>query len=170
MVYLVIRIRGIVNIPSWAEKTLDNLNLRKKFNATIVSENSQTLGMLRKVKDIVAWKSVDESIIKELLQKRGRKKGAEVGSHEALDILLIMHGLKSAPLPEERRINIHAGTDPHKYLTKRNEPTDNKRAHITKTSHLEEEDFRTLPLAKNRKKGDDESPERRGAFLLDELV
>ena len=74
MVYLVIRIRGIVNIPSWAEKTLDNLNLRKKFNATIVSENSQTLGMLRKVKDIVAWKSVDESIIKELLQKRGRKK------------------------------------------------------------------------------------------------
>jgi hypothetical protein len=87
-----------------------------------------------------------------------------------IDMVLIMHGLKSAPLPEERRINIHAGTDPHKYLTKRNEPTDNKRAHITKTSHLEEEDFRTLPLAKNRKKGDDESPERRGAFLLDELV
>jgi large subunit ribosomal protein L30 len=85
MVYLVIRIRGIVNIPSWAEKTLDNLNLRKKFNATIVSENSQTLGMLRKVKDIVAWKSVDESIIKELLQKRGRKKG--------------LHPLKDSTLP-----------------------------------------------------------------------
>jgi ribosomal protein L30/L7E len=40
MVYLVIRIRGIVNIPSWAEKTLENLNLRKKFNATIVTENN----------------------------------------------------------------------------------------------------------------------------------
>jgi large subunit ribosomal protein L30 len=75
MVYLVVRIRGIVNIPSWADKTLENLNLRKKFNATLVSENNQNLGMLRKVKDIVAWKSVDESIIKELLEKRGRKKG-----------------------------------------------------------------------------------------------
>ncbi|HEX2487352.1 MAG TPA: 50S ribosomal protein L30 [Nitrososphaeraceae archaeon] len=75
MVYLVVRIRGIVNVPSWAHKTLENLNLRKKFNATLVSENNQTLGMLRKVKDIVAWKSVDESIIKELLEKRGRKKG-----------------------------------------------------------------------------------------------
>ena len=75
MVYLVVRIRGIVNVPSWADKTLENLNLRKKFNATLVSENNQTLGMLRKVKDIVAWKSVDESIIKELLEKRGRKKG-----------------------------------------------------------------------------------------------
>ena len=75
MVYLVIRIRGIVNIPSWAEKTLDNLNLRKKFNATIVSENSQTLGMLRKVKDIVAWKSVDESIyLKNYCKKEGEKK------------------------------------------------------------------------------------------------
>jgi large subunit ribosomal protein L30 len=75
MVYLVIRIRGLVNIPSWAERTLESLNLRKKFNATLITENHQTLGMLRKVKDIVAWKSVDESIIKDLLETRGRKKG-----------------------------------------------------------------------------------------------
>ena len=75
MVYLVIRIRGLVNIPSWAEKTLESLNLRRKFNATLITENHQTLGMLRKVKDIVAWKSVDESIIKDLLETRGRKKG-----------------------------------------------------------------------------------------------
>jgi large subunit ribosomal protein L30 len=75
MVYLVIRIRGLVNIPNWAEKTLESLNLRRKFNATIITENNQTLGMLRKVKDIVAWKSVDVSIIKDLLEKRGRKKG-----------------------------------------------------------------------------------------------
>jgi hypothetical protein len=33
-----------------------------------------------------------------------------------------MHGLKSAPLPEERRINIHARTDPRKYLTKEMNP------------------------------------------------
>ena len=85
MVYLVIRIRGIVNIPNWAEKTLENLNLRKKFNATLVTENNQTLGMLRKVKDIVAWKSVDEFLIKELLEKRGRKKG--------------FHPLKNSNLP-----------------------------------------------------------------------
>ena len=85
MVYLVIRIRGIVNIPNWADKTLENLNLRKKFNATLVTENNQTLGMLRKVKDIVAWKSVDEFLIKELLEKRGRKKG--------------FHPLKNSNLP-----------------------------------------------------------------------
>ena len=85
MVYLVIRIRGLVNIPNWAEKTLENLNLRRKFNATIITDNHQTLGMLRKVKDIVAWKSVDVSIIKDLLEKRGRKKG--------------LHPLKNSGLP-----------------------------------------------------------------------
>jgi large subunit ribosomal protein L30 len=53
MVYLVIRVRGVVNIPNWAEKTLENLNLRRKFNATIITENHQTLGMLRKVRTLL---------------------------------------------------------------------------------------------------------------------
>jgi large subunit ribosomal protein L30 len=75
MAYLVVRIRGTVNIPAWAQTTLDNLNLTKKFRATIIAENSETLGMLRKVKDIVAWTSVDASFIKELLEKKGRKDG-----------------------------------------------------------------------------------------------
>jgi len=75
MAYLVVRIRGTVNIPAWAQTTLDSLNLTKKFRATIIAENSETLGMLRKVKDIVAWTSVDASFVKELLEKKGRKNG-----------------------------------------------------------------------------------------------
>jgi large subunit ribosomal protein L30 len=75
MAYLVVRIRGTVNIPAWAQTTLDSLNLAKKFRATIIPENSETLGMLRKVKDIVAWTSVDASFVKELLEKKGRKNG-----------------------------------------------------------------------------------------------
>jgi large subunit ribosomal protein L30 len=75
MAYLVVRIRGTVNVPAWAQTTLDSLNLTKKFRATIIAENSETLGMLRKVKDIVAWSSVDASFVKELLEKKGRKNG-----------------------------------------------------------------------------------------------
>ncbi len=75
MVYLVVRIKGTVNIPAWAKTTLANLNLDKKFRATLVPENFETLGMLRKVKDIVAWASVDEGFIKELLERRGKLSG-----------------------------------------------------------------------------------------------
>jgi large subunit ribosomal protein L30 len=75
MAYLVVRIRGTVNIPYWASTTLDNLNLDKRFRATIIPENPQSLGMLRKVKDMVAWTSADAAIVKQLLEKRGKRTG-----------------------------------------------------------------------------------------------
>jgi large subunit ribosomal protein L30 len=51
---------------------LDNLHLQKKFRATLIPENEQTLGMLRKIKEIVAWTSVDEGFIREFVEKKGR--------------------------------------------------------------------------------------------------
>ena len=75
MAYLVVRMKGTVNIPHWASTTLDNLNLDKKFRATIVPENPETLGMLRKIKDIVAWVSIDTDTIQEILKKKARKAG-----------------------------------------------------------------------------------------------
>lgn len=75
MAYLVVRIKGTVNIPRWAQVTLDGLNLDKRFRATIVPESNEYLGMLRTVKESVAWTKADASIVKELLEKRGRKAG-----------------------------------------------------------------------------------------------
>jgi large subunit ribosomal protein L30 len=75
MAYLVVRIKGTVNIPQQAKKTLDGLNLGKRFRATIVPESSEYLGMLRKVKEEVAWTKADTNIVKGLLEKRGRRAG-----------------------------------------------------------------------------------------------
>jgi large subunit ribosomal protein L30 len=75
MAYLVVRIKGTVNIPQWARMTLDGLNLDRRFRATIVPESDEYLGMLRRVKEEVAWTKADAGIVKELLEKRGRKTG-----------------------------------------------------------------------------------------------
>jgi large subunit ribosomal protein L30 len=75
MAYLVVRIKGTVNIPRWAQTTLDGLNLDRRFRATIVPESDEYLGMLRKVKEEVAWTKADAGIVRELLEKRGRKTG-----------------------------------------------------------------------------------------------
>jgi len=72
MVYLVVRMKGTVNVPQWANLTLENLHLNKKFRATIIPENNQTLGMLRKVKELVSWTSIDKEFIKEFIEKKGR--------------------------------------------------------------------------------------------------
>ncbi|CAN5487023.1 50S ribosomal protein L30 [soil metagenome] len=74
MAFLVVRMRGTVNVPFWALTTLKNLNLNKRFSATLVPETSDYLGMLRKINQWVAWSKADSEIVKTLIEKRGKKK------------------------------------------------------------------------------------------------
>ncbi|MDQ5868826.1 MAG: 50S ribosomal protein L30 [Thermoproteota archaeon] len=76
MALLVVRIRGTVNIPYWADMTLRNLNLEKKFTATLVPDSPVYIGMLRKIAEMIAWSQADSTIVKELLLKKARKKGS----------------------------------------------------------------------------------------------
>jgi len=56
--FLVVRIKGQVDVPHWAKTTLKLLKLEKKFRATIIPAKENTLGMLNKVKHHVAWQEV----------------------------------------------------------------------------------------------------------------
>lgn len=80
MVYLVVRMKGTVNVPRWANLTLENLHLSKKFRATIIPENEQTLGMLRKIKELVSWSSVDDAFIKEFIEKKARTSASKLAT------------------------------------------------------------------------------------------
>jgi large subunit ribosomal protein L30 len=80
MVYLVVRMKGTVNVPYWARITLESLSLNKRFRATIIPENAQTLGMLRKIKEFVSWTSVDTEFIREFIEKRGRSSSSRLFS------------------------------------------------------------------------------------------
>jgi len=78
MVYLVVRMKGTVNVPYWARITLESLSLSKRFRATIIPENEQTLGMLRKIKEFVSWTSVDTEFIREFVEKKGRTSASKL--------------------------------------------------------------------------------------------
>lgn len=71
--FLVVRMRGTVNVPHWARTTLDLLHLDKKFRATIIPAKDNTKGMLDKIKHYVSWQELDISTTKELLEKKARK-------------------------------------------------------------------------------------------------
>ena len=75
--------KGTVNVPQWAHLTMENLHLDKKFRATIIPENDQTLGMLRKIKELVSWTSVDQDFIKEFIEKKGRFSGFSKSSSKS---------------------------------------------------------------------------------------
>jgi large subunit ribosomal protein L30 len=84
MVYLVVRMKGTVNVPRWADLTLESLHLDKKFRATIIPENEQSLGMLRKIKEWVSWSSVDNAFVKEFIEKKGRVSSSRLVTATAL--------------------------------------------------------------------------------------
>lgn len=83
--YLVVRIKGQVDVPHWAQTTLKLLKLEKKYRATIIPAKDNTLGMLNKVKHFVCWHEVDSTLAKELLDKKGRKSGYKKITQEILD-------------------------------------------------------------------------------------
>ena len=75
MAFLVVRMRGTVNVPFWALTTLKNLYLNKKvFGYSRSQKHSDYLGMLRKINQWVAWSKADSDIVKTLIEKRGKKK------------------------------------------------------------------------------------------------
>ena len=80
MAFLVVRMRGTVNVPFWALTTLKNLYLDKRFSATLVPETSDYMGMLRKINQWVAWSKADTEIVKTLIEKRGKKKTPKLDS------------------------------------------------------------------------------------------
>lgn len=77
---LVVNLHGQINSSAPVRKALNELWVAKKFSASVVTDDGPTVGMLRLCKDYVAWSTVDEGLLGDLLKKRGR-----VSATRALD-------------------------------------------------------------------------------------
>lgn len=73
--YLVVRIKGQADVPHWARTTMSLMKLEKKYRATIVPATDSVQGMLHKIQTFVSWTAADPSIVRELVEKKGRKAG-----------------------------------------------------------------------------------------------
>lgn len=67
---LVIRIRGAPNMNYKIEDTLKMLRLHKPCHSTLLYSDPSTMGMLKKVKDFVAFGEVDEKTLIKILRNR----------------------------------------------------------------------------------------------------
>ncbi len=68
--FLIVRMKGTVNVPYWADTTMDLLHLDKRFRATIIPEKDNTKGMLDKIKHYVSWQEIDIQTTKELIGEK----------------------------------------------------------------------------------------------------
>ena len=75
--FAVVRIKGTVNVRHDMRITMDLLNIRRKFWASVVPGTDSYMGMLEKVKDFVTYGEVDRETLKLLISKRGETRRGE---------------------------------------------------------------------------------------------
>jgi len=74
---LVVNLHGQINSSVSVRKALNELWVAKKFSASVVTDDSPTVGMLKLCKDYVAWCPVDEGLLTDLLKKLGMASGTK---------------------------------------------------------------------------------------------
>jgi large subunit ribosomal protein L30 len=73
--YAIVQVRGVVNTRKEIKDTLKMLRLHHINHCVLVPDTPEYLGMIRKVKDFVAYGEVDATTIEVILRTRGRVVG-----------------------------------------------------------------------------------------------
>lgn len=73
--YAIVQVRGVVNTRRDIKDTLKMLRLHHINHCVLVPDTPEFLGMIRKVKDFVAYGEVDAATIETILRTRGRLEG-----------------------------------------------------------------------------------------------
>lgn len=69
---LVIRISGLVEIPTEVSETLYRINLRNKYTAILLKPTKENISLLNKIRNYVAYGEIDKKTLLELIEKRGK--------------------------------------------------------------------------------------------------
>lgn len=73
--FVLVQIRGTVNTRGDIKDTLKMLRLHHINHCVLIPDTPAYVGMIRKVKDYIAWGEVDAQVLAELLRNRGRLTG-----------------------------------------------------------------------------------------------
>ena len=77
MAYIVVRVRGNINVRKSIRDTLQMLRLNKVNHCVVIPETIEYKGMLKKAKDYITWGEVEPKLLSEVLSARGRLQGDE---------------------------------------------------------------------------------------------
>ncbi len=75
MMIAVVRIKGNVNVRKELKDTLKMLRLDAPNRCIVIKENPSQMGMIRKVRDLVTFGTIDIDVFTKMMEKRGRIEG-----------------------------------------------------------------------------------------------
>jgi len=69
----VIRIRGMVGLKKEVNETLYRLRLRRKYSCVVIANpKKEQIGMVKKLKDFVAFGDISKEVFEKLINERGQ--------------------------------------------------------------------------------------------------
>ena len=68
----IIRIRGQIGLDKDVEETLHRLRLRRKYSCVVLTPTREQSGMLKKVRNFVAFGNISKETLEKLIEKRGQ--------------------------------------------------------------------------------------------------
>ncbi len=86
----IIRIRGQVKIDRDVKETLERLRLGKKYTCVVlVNPNKEQLGMIKKLRDCIAFGNINKGVFEKLIDIRGQKinKDKKIDSKKVIEEL-----------------------------------------------------------------------------------
>jgi len=67
-----IRIKGQVGIDKKMKETLNRLRLRRKYACVVINPTKENLGMIKKVRNFIAYGEISKETLEKLIEKRGQ--------------------------------------------------------------------------------------------------
>lgn len=117
----VIRIHGQVKLKKELVETLNRMRIRRKLACTIVDENDKIMmGMLKKVRQYVAYGEIDDKMLKELVLKRGKMEKEKPVQEKDVDN--IVQGIKKGDWKIKKFFRLHPPIRGFKKSTKQSTP------------------------------------------------
>ncbi len=86
----VIRIRGRVGMRKDIVNSLDRLRLRKKYSCIVIDPTKEQEGMIKKLRDFVAFGEINRDTFEKLINKRGQV----IDKKQKIDAKKVVEGLE----------------------------------------------------------------------------
>ncbi len=68
----IVRISGEVNVGGKIKETLNRLRLRRKYSCVLINPTKENMGMLKKLRDYVAYGEINKETLAKLIEKRAQ--------------------------------------------------------------------------------------------------
>ncbi|MAG79172.1 50S ribosomal protein L30 [Candidatus Pacearchaeota archaeon] len=85
----IIRICGRIGLEKDIIETLNRLRLRKKYACVIIKPTKENLGMIKKLRNFVAYGEINKDLFEKLVEKRGQiiNKSGKIDSKKVIEEL-----------------------------------------------------------------------------------